>query len=58
MPRENSLRKLLHNDRVNRKFGEERAYLRHRLQRATCYSYKFPDYKFSAEDEKYYIFTL
>ena len=26
-------------------------------KRATRYSYKLPDYKFSAEDEKYYLFT-
>ena len=24
---------------------------------ATCYLYKLPDYKFTAEDEKYYLFT-
>ena len=27
-------------------------------KRATCYSYKLSDKKFSAEDEKYYMFTL
>ena len=26
-------------------------------RRATCYPYKLPDYKFSGEDEKYYMFT-
>ena len=26
-------------------------------KRATCYSYKLPVYKFSAEDEKYLMFT-
>ena len=26
-------------------------------KRATCYAYKLPGYKFSAEDEKYYMFT-
>ena len=25
-------------------------------ERATCKSYKLSDYKFSAEDEKYYMF--
>ena len=26
-------------------------------KRVTCYAYKLPGYKFSAEDEKYYMFT-
>ena len=37
---------------MNTKFGEERAYPRYRPQ-----SYKLSDYKFSAENEKYYMFT-
>ena len=39
------------------KFGEERAYPKYRLERATCSSYKFRDYNFSTDDEKYYMFT-
>ena len=43
--------------RINRKFGRIGRTQVTTPKRATCYSYKFPDYKFSAEDEKYYVFT-